>query len=40
MVMNFTAEYLQAKDFIVSIHHIHRVSLERKVSLLIEKFKT
>ena len=25
MVMNFAVEYLQAKDYIVSIHHIHDI---------------
>jgi hypothetical protein len=25
MDMNYTVEYLQAKDYIVSIHHIHDI---------------
>ena len=28
MVMTFAVEYLQAKDYIVSIHDIHHIPLE------------
>jgi hypothetical protein len=32
MVRDFAVEYLQTKDYNSYIHHIHRISLESKVS--------